>query len=203
LPSPWYFSGDRNSLVSGCIIEGCTAVATLDTCTAAVVDGCLFLGSEANPIMALSSSGVEKVSARITNCVSQGAASGAVGVDVYVSDGTVTDFLVDDCDFSDCSGGGVVISHGSLATSRINNVIGYNPVGKLTAQPDVSASGTAFVNPFGVDCEVYVAGGTVTVVAIGGEDTGTAGAAGSYSVPAGQSITLTYSEAPTWVWFGN
>lgn len=72
--------------------------------------------------------------------------------------------------------------------------------GPLTA-PTVPASTTAQTNTFGVDCSVFVTGGTVTAVAIGGTATGLT--SGAFRVPAGQTITLTYSAAPTWTWFGD
>ena len=56
-------------------------------------------------------------------------------------------------------------------------------------------------NPFPFDCAVYITGGTVTAVAIGGTATGLT--SGQFFVPAGETITLTYSAAPTWTWFGN
>lgn len=67
--------------------------------------------------------------------------------------------------------------------------------------PTIPASGTALTNPFPFDTTVYVAGGTVTAIAVGGTATGLA--SGAVFVPAGETITLTYSAAPTWVWIGN
>ena len=78
---------------------------------------------------------------------------------------------------------------------------GYNPVGKFGAQPAVPASGTPYTNILNADAAVFITGGTVTAVSIGGQATGLTG--GAFRVPAGQSITLTYSAAPTWVWFGD
>lgn len=77
---------------------------------------------------------------------------------------------------------------------------GINPLGPQTA-PAVPASGTAFRNPFPVDCMVTVTGGTVTAVAIGGTPTGLT--AGTFRVPSTQSITITYTTAPSWTWFGD
>ena len=84
---------------------------------------------------------------------------------------------------------------------RISDSPGYNPTGPQTA-PAIPASGTALTNPFPFDCTVYVNGGTVTAVAISGTDTGQI--TGAFSLPAGETITLTYSVVPTsWTWFGN
>ncbi|MER6350658.1 right-handed parallel beta-helix repeat-containing protein [Streptomyces sp. NPDC001634] len=79
---------------------------------------------------------------------------------------------------------------------------GYNPVGKFGAQPAVPASGTSYTNTLNTDATVFVTGGTVTAVSVGGQATGLTTPA-TVRVPAGQAITLTYSVAPTWVWFGD
>ena len=76
----------------------------------------------------------------------------------------------------------------------------YNPTGPQTA-PAIPASGTALANPFPFDCTVYVTVGTVTAIAVGGTATGLT--SGSVVVPAGETITLTYTVAPTWVWIGD
>lgn len=78
--------------------------------------------------------------------------------------------------------------------------VGFNPVGHQTP-PSVPASGTAQTNPFSSDSFVYVTGGTVTGISIGGSSTGLT--SGTFFVGIGQTITLTYSAAPTWSWFGN
>lgn len=80
---------------------------------------------------------------------------------------------------------------GGTATSNL---------GHLTS-PAVPASTVAYTNTFGTDCTVFVTGGTVTAVAIGGTSTGLT--SGSFRIPSGQTITLTYSAAPTWTWFGD
>ena len=91
----------------------------------------------------------------------------------------------------------------SYAISRQTGVFranrGYNPTGAQTP-PAVPASTTPLTNPFGFDCIVHIAGGTVSAIAIGGTSTGLTG--GTVRVGAGQTITLTYTVAPTWTWFG-
>lgn len=77
------------------------------------------------------------------------------------------------------------------------------PTGPITTPPAIAASGTAVTNNFGVPCQVFVNGGTVSAVAIGGTATGETVTGGSYRVPVGGTITLTYSVAPTWTWFGD
>lgn len=64
--------------------------------------------------------------------------------------------------------------------------------------PAVPASGAALRNPYWRDATVYVSGGTVSAIAVGGTSLGVT--SGQVRVPSGQKITLTYSVAPSWVW---
>lgn len=72
-------------------------------------------------------------------------------------------------------------------------------LGNLTA-PDVPLTTVAHRNVFFVDCDVYVAGGTVTAVTIDGVATGLTTNM-HYTVRSGGTIAITYSVAPTWKWF--
>lgn len=76
---------------------------------------------------------------------------------------------------------------------------GFNPVGLLSG-PSVGASGSPVTNPWGVPATIYVSGGTVSNIAINGNATGLT--SGMFRVGPNQSITLTYSSAPTWTWIG-
>lgn len=64
--------------------------------------------------------------------------------------------------------------------------------------PSVPASGTPVTNTSPLTATVVISGGTMSNVVVGGVSVGTG--AGTYTVPAGQSITLTYTVAPTWTW---
>ena len=77
---------------------------------------------------------------------------------------------------------------------------GFNPVGLLSG-PSVGVSGIATTNPWGVPATIYVTGGTVSSIAINGNVTGLTD--GMFHLGPGQSITLTYSSAPTWTWIGD
>ena len=52
-------------------------------------------------------------------------------------------------------------------TYKLSDNPGFNPTGPQTA-PTVPASGTALTNPFPFDSNVYVSGGTVTAIDLGG-----------------------------------
>lgn len=66
------------------------------------------------------------------------------------------------------------------------------------ATPAVPGSGSPAANTSPLPATVVVSGGTVSNVVVNGVSVGTGD--GTYTVPAGQSITLTYSVAPTWTW---
>jgi hypothetical protein len=65
----------------------------------------------------------------------------------------------------------------------------------FTAAVTLAASTVAAPNPNPVPVSVTVSGGTVTVIAVSGVVTGST--SGTFTVPAGGSIAVTYSVAPT------
>lgn len=69
------------------------------------------------------------------------------------------------------------------------------------APPAVPASTVALANPFTFACMVRVKGGTVTVVSVAGVQYAASSNVLVY-LDVSESITLTYSVAPTWDWFG-
>lgn len=113
--------------------------------------------------------------------------------------GSHTGLLVTDNDLRNNATGPVTGDY-SGASNRVHDNPGLNPKGAV-GPPTIPASTTAYTNAYAHDCTVYVAGGTVTAIAIGGTATGMT--SGMFRVPAGQTITLTYSSAPTWTWFGD
>jgi hypothetical protein len=68
--------------------------------------------------------------------------------------------------------------------------------------PAVPTSGTAttnlVANTTGTVVDVNVTGGTVTKIYVSGTDTGQT--SGHVYVPAGGTVSITYSAAPTWTW---
>jgi len=88
----------------------------------------------------------------------------------------------------------------------IRNCRGYNPLGAITP-PAVPASGVNVATQ-SIDMTIYIKGGTLTAITVGGVATGisaaaSAGAVHTIRVPAQQTINITYSVAPTWTWFGD
>lgn len=69
--------------------------------------------------------------------------------------------------------------------------------------PAVAATTVQVPNTTGVNVFVYIAGGTVTVISVtnaNGTSTTLGTTSGTAFLPAGGSIAITYSVAPTWVW---
>lgn len=66
------------------------------------------------------------------------------------------------------------------------------------SSPSVPLTTVPVTNTSPLPATVVVSGGTVTNVAVNGVTVGAGD--GTYTVPPGQTITLTYSAAPTWTW---
>ncbi|GAA0505382.1 hypothetical protein [Deinococcus depolymerans] len=83
--------------------------------------------------------------------------------------------------------------------SSIVNNAGHNPVGQLTT-PAMSSSGTSFSNPYPYTVRVFVSGGTVSDIRVAGVVTGLT--SGMVEVGPQETIRLTYSVVPQWIWLG-
>ena len=89
---------------------------------------------------------------------------------------------------------------GNTVGDVLDNATAQPIMGLLTA-PAVPATTVALHNPYCRTVDVYVNGGTVTVIAINGSTTGAI--AGLFRLRPNETITLTYTAAPTWTWFAN
>lgn len=110
---------------------------------------------------------------------------------IRINGGTVSGFV---------TGGFLANNLPANTPLTITKLVGYNPVGQVTA-PTMPANGVFITNPFGVDATVFITGGTVTQIAVGGSGKNTGVTSGTVRVPANQSIGIGYSSAPTWTWF--
>lgn len=68
----------------------------------------------------------------------------------------------------------------------------------VVAAPGVPGSTVAVTNTTGTIVIATISGGTLTFVFVNGAQVGTT--AGAYALPAGGTISITYSVAPTWTW---
>lgn len=83
-----------------------------------------------------------------------------------------------------------------------------SPGAVAAALVPVPATTVAFQNPTGLNCQVSILTGTVTVISVAPLVNGVAGtftqvgttAPANISVPPGGFIKMTFSVAPTWVW---
>ena len=134
---------------------------------------------------------------------STGASSPSFLFKTYSGTSDVT-HVVDGVNYAQSDGSHIGIRIGGAASMAddVRNIQapGSNVVQQNALNPTVSvpASTTAQTNVYGVPMIVTVTGGTVTVIAVNGVTTGLT--SGSFLVPSGGTITLTYSVAPTWTW---
>lgn len=88
-------------------------------------------------------------------------------------------------------------------TLRVRDIVNLNPIGRLPAigisPPVLPPTGVPYVSSMPADAQVYIRGGSVQDVRIGGQSTGLS--SGNFAVAPGQSITVVYTSAPTWEWF--
>lgn len=214
--------GDR--VVGNTVINpnvGGSATATWNTGSAVVHPGGITIANGLNVKVA----GNTCIDTRGTPLMQWGitlsGASGGNATNCLVTDnhvvGSVTGDILADYNTTTTTILGNDTPHG-VATSSTNGAAGAdtvlarnrgaNPLGKFSGQPAVPPSGSGYTNQvnnsYHVDCTVYLTGGTVTAVYIDGGAVATGAAlTGGFRVPANKSITLAYSAAPTWVWYGD
>lgn len=100
--------------------------------------------------------------------------------------------------------------HNSAAPGqvRVDDCPGHNPRGFYNPPPAMIASDDEIVNPFDVDCTVWISGGSVSNVRVDGWGIYN-GPAISLSppvpvkLPVGSKIAITFASAPTWQWQGD
>lgn len=92
------------------------------------------------------------------------------------------------------------------ATGPGGRQLPQNIGGATVDAPAIPATGVVAANPTNLVATVVISGGTLTAVKVGtqGDTYSTASAAGTtdgtYTVPPGGVIGITYSVAPTWTW---
>jgi hypothetical protein len=184
-----------NSYASGCSI----AAGALHT----KFVGCTFSGNNAGAVgahglaVAAATTDFSVIGCRIGGTLGFGTQTYGVSIAAGASDR----YIIRECNFQGNTSGG--ISDGGTGVSKFLQAnVGFNPRGNL-GPPAVAASTVAVNNPYGVDCMVYIAGGTISAVTVNGTATGLGVTNDGYFVPAGGSIAITYTVAPTWKWFGS
>ena len=93
------------------------------------------------------------------------------------------------------------IYDGGTGTNKIiKGNLGYNPIASTSIT--VGASPFTYTNNTGDAVNVFVTGGTVSSVTLGGNTVATATNT-VVPVPQGSSVVVTYSAAPTMTYIGN
>lgn len=120
-------------------------------------------------------------------------------VQVVISGGTMTSVMINGVQEGTGAGTYQVPSGGTIQlTYTVAPTWTWTLIGSSVTTPSVPSSNTAVTNTSGTNVQVVITGGTMTAVTIGGVQVGTG--AGTYQLPAGQTIAMTYSVAPTWAW---
>lgn len=92
---------------------------------------------------------------------------------------------------------GVALTAGPRTDTTATNGTAVDSGAGFTT-PAVPASTTPVTNTSPIAASVVISGGTLTNVSVNGATVGTGD--GTYVVPAGGTIAITYSVAPTWTW---
>jgi hypothetical protein len=194
------FPGKKNAI----ILDGGNPGGNLHTCN--ILGGTYYgtgtAGTEQNTAMIRVKNVAQPIRAVVTG------ATFVVGTQMsdwlYVDGFASTSSLsFNNCDFTPLYNPPTVQKYNLNGTTKtvFRGCPGINPAGPQTA-PGIPSTTVPFTNPFPFDCTVFINGGTVSAVAIGGTTTGQT--SGMFRVPYGQTITLTYTVVPTsWTWFGD
>jgi hypothetical protein len=103
--------------------------------------------------------------------------------------------------FAATGGQAYLIDTGLEGHLNIDNVSGIDLRAAALTPPAVPASLTNLTNPFPFPVSIAISGGTVTAIAINGQNLGATMFEGPYTLPVAGIIALQYSVAPTWEWF--
>ena len=92
---------------------------------------------------------------------------------------------------------GVTLTAGLRTDTTATTGVNFDQGGGFSS-PSVPSSTTPVTNTSPLPATVVVSSGTVSLVTVNGVTVGTGD--GTYTVPPGQAIAITYSSAPTWTW---
>ncbi len=191
----------QDAVISGCSVNGWDRGAYVNGGKATIIgnrfygtanDGGSGVGRNMNAVQVYNSTGTVVVG----NLMSASAAGG-IPIAIYF-DSTATECAAIGNDLT--SANITTKIDNASTTSTIGKNPGYNPVGAMTA-PTVGTSPWTYTNTTGVDQTINVSSGTVSAISANGVVTGLT--SGSFLVPAGNTLVVTYTAAPTVTASGN
>jgi Pectate lyase superfamily protein len=115
------------------------------------------------------------------------------GYGLTVAGGAVNNLIVANNNFD----GNITAPFQNLSTG-INQKVVNNVPNPTFSTPAVPASTASITNPAGRDIRVFISGGTFTAVVLNGATIGIAGNNCDFIWRAGETLSITYSAAPTW-----
>lgn len=110
------------------------------------------------------------------------------------------DMLITSNDLSRNGSGAVRLEAGNDRYIHAKGNVGQSPIGYIGSPPAMPATGVQLVNPYGYDIRLFITGGTVSAIKINGNTVGIT--SGMVYLAATEAISIDYSAAPTWRWFG-
>lgn len=158
----------------------------------------LFLNN-ASPGILISENVLRTTIIGVSSCKYEGDAASTQSFGISVLSGA-NEYTIIGCDVKGNGLGTIYVDPAAGKNGNIKDCRGFNPVGALTA-PALPATGVPLVNPFPYTVDVYIYGGTV--VAINKNDVQITGmGSGVVRLEPNERITIAYSVAPNWTWYG-
>lgn len=199
-------SNDTILHLAGCYIydggpnqESC--IDTSNNLTNVILDGCYLVAQSQPHWINGNMPGYVSIDAR--NCIWIHGSAGTAGTCALLQASGSGSFTVTGGSTSLLSGDTLALLNPVASAITIARMpiqcIGVPAYTSLVSAPAIPASGSPLANNFATTMMVYVSGGTVSSIAIGGTATGLV--SGMLCVPPSQTITLAYTAAPTWTWF--
>lgn len=191
--------------ISGCRFDQNIFYGAWFLCHNAIMSGCLIYdnsvgisGTQPGILVDVGSADVTITGCRSVGGVNSGTQQ-SYGLQVAGTGANRGSLLCADNDFQGNGTGAINYAGMSTAGDVFKNNLGYNPVG--TVSPSVPSSGSAVAaQPYDRTFYVTTGAGSTTMAISGGPTiTCTASALNTIRVPALETLTPTYANAPTWV----
>lgn len=204
-----YAQACRNLRINGCRIgDYDESGIRIDGCVSALLTGNIVGGNNYNN--ATGGRGI-LIGAACTHLSINGGRSGGLpegngtslqtyGIELVVG---CSEVYVDGVDVANNTTGGILDSAGLVTTAQrtvwVTNCRGYNG-NKAAISPTMPASTVTQYNPYGSPCWVSIFGGTISDIKLNGQTISSATPV-AFPVGPGDRVAITYTVAPTWIWW--
>lgn len=135
----------------------------------------------------------------VNNTIGLNGGFGSNQYGVFIQPGEYGKINISENIFSTNTIGNLIDGSTNCVSKRIQDNQGANPYGPITS-PAMPLSGVSVKNTLGYPVSVYIVGGTVSAIDIRGTATGLT--SGQIVLAPDELITIQYTAAPSWKWFG-